>query len=72
MISFSYHLVLSLTSVIVKLNIIKLRFSVLKLLILGLFRINKVLLLLARTLSLTLLNTVLENEILTFVDFKAK
>ena len=72
MVSFSYHLVLSYSSVIVKFNVIEFGSSILQLVFLGLLRINEVLLLLASTLSLALLNAVLEDEKLTFVDFKAK
>ena len=69
MASHSYHLVPFNSSVIVKLNVVKFGSSVLELGLLAMFRINKVLLFLTRTLSLALLNTVLEDEILTFVDF---
>ena len=67
--SLSYHLVPFRSSVIVKLNVVKFGSSVLELGLLAMFRINKVLLFLTCTLSLALLNTVLEDEILTFVDF---
>ena len=70
--SLSYHLIPIHSSVIVKLNVVKFGSSVLQLGLLAMFRINKVLLLLTRTLSLALLNTVLEDEILTFVDFQAE